>query len=565
MGIDVSIKIGGAAGQGIQTVGDLLAEVARNSGLYIMAMNDFESRIRGGHSFFQIRISDQPVMAPHHRVHLLVSLDKVTYDLHHQQLVEGGLAINDSGEESGADIINVPVTELASQAGGRVMANTVAAGAILGLAGAAFESFKSILEKRFLKKGQSVVDNNLKAAEAGFQAVAGKTFKHAFDWNQSSEKRPLINGSKSVALGALAGDCRLAAFYPMSPATDIMSSLIPYTKNFPLVVEQVEDELAAVNMVLGASYTGVRAITATSGGGFCLMVEGLGLSGITETPLVIVNSQRPGPATGLPTRTAQADLMFVIFASQDEFPRFVFAPGTPEEAFEKTRLAFHLSEKYQVPAIVLTDEYFNDSIFIAEKPFEVSETIDRFTVADKDIADPENYERYAVTETGISPRALPCQGKALVMASGNEHTPDGHLSEDPHNRKIMVEKRAAKLPAMIAEMQAPEAYYPDASILLVGFGSTKGAIREALELLRNENYDVGYLHFTDLWPFPTEKVQNLLKDNKRFICVEQNSTAQLGKLIRMQTGLSHFRTVLKYDGRPFFPIEIVEDVKKIME
>ncbi len=565
MGIDLTIKIGGAAGQGIQTVGNLLAQVARNSGLYIMAVNDFESRIRGGHSFFQIRISDKPILAPHHQVHLLVSLDDVTYEFYHQQLVEGGMAINDSNEESTESIANVPVTELASQAGGKVMANTVAAGTILGLLGAPFESIKSILEKRFIKKSQAMVDNNIKAAEAGFQAVSGKSFKHAFEWKPSSENRILINGSKSVALGALAGDCRLAAFYPMSPATDILTSLIPYTKNFPLVVEQVEDELAAVNMVLGASYAGVRSFTATSGGGFCLMVEGLGLSGITETPLVIVNSQRPGPATGLPTRTAQADLLFVIFASQDEFPRFVFAPGTPEEAYEKTRLAFHLSEKYQVPVIILTDQYFNDSIFVMEKPFEVAESIERFTVRDEDLPDPENYERYAFTESGISPRALPCQGKARVLASGNEHTPDGHLSEDPDNRARMVQKRAAKLPAMTAEMRAPESFYPEASTLLVGFGSTKGAIKEAMEMLRNENLEVGYLHFTDLWPFPTGKVQELLSKANKFITVEQNSTAQLAQLIRMQTGLQPSGTVLKYNGRPYYPIEIADEVKKIME
>lgn len=565
MGIDVTVKIGGAAGQGIQTVGDLLAQVAKNSGLYVMAVNDFESRIRGGHSFLQLRISDKPVLAPSHQIHLLIALDDVTIERHRNQLVEGGIAIADSAEASDNGVLNIPFLKLATEAGGRVMANTVAAGAILALLGAPFENLKNLLEKRFIKKSQAIVDNNVKAAEAGAQAVSNTTFQYAFDWKGSTEKLTLVNGSQAVALGALAGDCRFAAFYPMSPATSIMSSLVPYTKNFPLVVEQAEDEIAAVNMILGASFAGVRSITSTSGGGFCLMVEGLGLSGITETPIVIVNSQRPGPATGLPTRTAQADLMFVIHASQDEFPRFVFAVGTPEEAFEKTRLAFELSEKYQVPAIILTDQYFNDSLYIAEKGFQVPTTVQSYTVTDSELSDPENYQRYAFTDSGVSPRAIPCQGKALVKASGNEHTPDAHISEDRENRIKMVEKRGAKLPAMTAEMQAPETHFDSAETMLVGWGSTKGAIKEAMEMLREQNVDVGYLHFTDLWPFPTEKVQPLLEKTKKFIVIEQNSTAQLGQLIRLQTGLFYSDSILKYDGRPFYPIEIVEQVKKIVE
>jgi 2-oxoglutarate/2-oxoacid ferredoxin oxidoreductase subunit alpha len=317
-------------------------------------------------------------------------------------------------------------------------------------------------------------------------------------------------------------------------------------------------------MVIGAAYAGARSMTATSGGGFSLMVEGLGLAAITETPIVLVNAQRPGPATGLPTRTAQADLMFAIWASQDEFPRFVFAPGDPAEAFEATVRAFQLSDRFQVPAIVLTDQYLNDSSFTLQRTLQPPDKIERHLATDADVGDTATYQRYAITESGISPRVLPCQGEALSMSTGNEHTPDGHISEDATNRRQMVDKRSAKIPAMTAEMRPPETDHPEADTLLVGWGSSRGAIREAAERLRKEGTAVGCVHFCDLWPFPQAAVEELLGGGKRFIVVEGNSTAQLGLLIRQQTGLQHAAAVLKYDGRPFRPNEIMDEVRPLM-
>jgi 2-oxoglutarate/2-oxoacid ferredoxin oxidoreductase subunit alpha len=565
MDIDISIKIGGEAGQGIQTVGDLLANVCREAGLYIAGINDFESRIRGGHSYFQIRICSNPVAAPVETVHLVVALNEQTYELHRQDIHDGGLIIMDAKDGAADNVVPVAIRELATQAGGRVMANTVAVGAVLGLLGAPFHLLEGLLVKRFSRKSQEIVDNNITAARLGFEAVKGVDYKWAFDWNRGQPKGTLINGSKAIALGALAGDCRFAAFYPMSPATSIMQNLNSYASKIPMVVEQVEDEIAAVNAIIGASYAGARSMTSTSGGGFSLMVEGLGLAGITETPIVIINAQRPGPATGLPTRTAQPDLQFVIRASQDEFPRFVFAPGTPGESFDATVRAFDLAYKYQVPAIVLTDQYLSDSLYIEEKPFEVPERIESYLVGDEDMADPLQYKRYALTKDGISPRALPCKGEALVVASGNEHTEDGHISEDSLNRVQMVDKRNAKIPDMIAELNPPEASYEESDLVLVGWGSTRGVIREAVDILRKEGLDIGCLHFTDLWPFPTKQALSALKKSKQFIMVEQNMSAQLGQLIREQTGLSYDRSILKYDGRPFYTGEIVERVKQIKE
>jgi 2-oxoglutarate ferredoxin oxidoreductase subunit alpha len=271
---------------------------------------------------------------------------------------------------------------LAKKAGGSILANTVAAGTCLALIGAMFDIFENVLKTTFDHMGENRLAQNIQAARSGFAAAEDKTFKWSWRWEMTSPKGRLIDGAQAVAFGALAGDCRFSAFYPMSPATGILQGLVDMAATVPLVVEQAEDEIAAVNMVIGAAFAGVRAMTATSGGGFSLMTEGLGLAAITETPIVIVNAQRPGPATGLPTRTAQADLQFVIHASQDEFPRFVFAPGTPFEAFSVTARAFELSDRFQVPAIILMDQYLNDSLFVAEESFEAPETVASYTAGD---------------------------------------------------------------------------------------------------------------------------------------------------------------------------------------
>jgi 2-oxoglutarate ferredoxin oxidoreductase subunit alpha len=526
-----------------------------------MAINDFESRIRGGKSFFQIRISDKPVYAPNPRVNLLVALNQRTYDSYKDELVSGGITMMDVRGKPEENQLFVPFEDLAVKAGKKITANTVAAGACLGILGAPFELLEAILKDHFDQKSGDALGINISAAKLGYDSVKDAEFPWKFIWRFGDPKGAVLNGSRAIALGALAGDCRVAAFYPMSPATGIMTNLVSLSDQFPLVVEQAEDEIAAVNMVIGASFAGVRAMTSTSGGGFCLMTEGLGLAGITETPIVIVNAQRPGPATGLPTRTAQGDLMFVINASQDEFPRFVFAPGTPVEGFEMMERAFHLADKYQVPAIVLTDQFLNDSLYITERPLSAPHEIERHVVTDDQIDSPSEYRRFAVTSSGVSPRALPCNGKALVMVSGNEHREDGHISEEITDRVNMVNKRNAKIPAMLEEMRPPEMYHEKSELLLVGWGSSKGAIRESVDLLRNEGISAGCVHMVDIWPFRADLFREALFSCKMFFVVEQNSTAQLGRLIREQTGLVYEGSVLKYDGRPFFPDEIVRGIK----
>jgi len=565
MSTDVTIKIGGGAGQGIQTVGQLLALSCHAAGLYLLGINDFESRIHGGHSFFQLRISDSPVRAADHRVHMLVAMDEATVELHQAQVVADGIILADREQATqSGKVLAVPVARLAGEAGSAITANTVAAGAALALLGAPIEIFQAVLAKQFKHKNEKILAENVAAAKLGYAAVQGISFAHAVDWSGRTKKGQLVEGAQALALGALAGDCRFAAFYPMSPATGIMMHLAAYQDGFPLVVEQAEDEIAAVNMSIGASFAGARALTATAGGGFCLMTEGLGLAGITETPLVIINGQRPGPATGLATRTAQGDLLFVIRAAQDDFPRFVFAPGTPAEAFETTARALHLAEKYQVPAIILVDQYFNDSLYVSENGFAAPSKIERMLCAEGPSGDPAQYKRYRLTESGISPRRLPCRGEELVMATGNEHREDGHTSEAITDRIAQVRKRAAKQNGMLAEMHPCRRYHGDAALLLVGWGSTDGVLREAVDMLRRESVDAGCLHFCDLWPFPVQATMLALATAEKFFVVEQNSTGQFAQLLRQQTGLVSSGSILKYDGRPFYPEHVRRQVLEHM-
>jgi 2-oxoglutarate ferredoxin oxidoreductase subunit alpha len=563
MGFDITIKIGGEAGQGIQTVGQLLASACREAGLYVFGINDFESRIRGGHSFYQLRIADQQVRAPHQCVKLLIAMDDVTLEQHCDELLPGGICLlNMEATEAKAHVRPIPFIKLAEEAGGEILANTVATSAALTLLGAPFAILDKVLRNQFSAKSTKILDDNLNAARLGRAAVQGITFNSGIEWPASDKHRMIMEGTAALSLGALAGDCRFAAFYPMSPATGVMINLAGWQDRFPLIVEQAEDEIAAANMIIGASFAGVRSLTATSGGGFCLMTEALGLAGITETPIVLINAQRPGPATGLATRTAQADLRFVIHAAQDEFPRFVFAPGSPEQAYEITARAFDLADSYQVPALILVDQYFNDSLYTLATAFIAPETVTQHTIDDTSQDNPTDYKRFALNDSGVSLRALPCTGEALVMACSDEHKPDGHSTENAGLRTAMVDKRKRKVLSMLADMRPPTVAHPAAKIKLICWGSTLGAVAEAVELLRAGGTDAGYAHFCDVWPFPGRAAESALAGSERLICVEQNSTAQFAGLLRQETGIAVTQTVLKYDGRPFYPVEIVNAVLK---
>ena len=561
MTIDMNFMIGGEAGQGVQLAGLLLAKALARGGYYIFADQDYESRVRGGHNFFRVRVKDSRVGAIAEPVDMLIALNKESIDLHQKEVT--GVTIFD-GEKikdvSGDSLFSVPLERLA---GDKLMSNTVALGAAMGLVEYDFEILAQVLRDHF---GTSDVgENNVKAARAGYE-YSQREFKGKFSHRLSPispAKRLLLTGNEAISLGAIAAGCKFMAAYPMTPTSSIMEYMAAKSKDFDLVMVHAEDEIAAINMAIGAAYAGVRAMTATSGSGFCLMVEGLGLAGMTETPIVVVEGQRPGPAIGLPTRTEQGDLQFVLHAHHGEFPRAVLAPATIEDAFWITIKAFNLAEKYQLPVLILTDEHLASSYATVDR-FDLSKvTIDRGLLFSGNETEQLEYKRHQITESGISPRAFPGQSKALVVTDADEHDEAGHLIEDAEMRTAQVQKRLRKLLSLKKEIGPPQLYGPKkAETTLIGWGSTYGAIHEAVDILRKGGASVNMLHLNELWPFPAEAVADAIDRAHHSYIIENNATGQLARLIRAETGKDVSGRILKYDGRPFTPAYIAEAVRK---
>jgi 2-oxoglutarate ferredoxin oxidoreductase subunit alpha len=560
---EINIMVGGEAGQGVQSVGFLLAKALTRWGYYVFADQDYESRVRGGHNFFRVRASASPVNAISETIDILVALNKETIDLHRHEVKDDGIIIYD-GEKliglEGKNFVNVPSERLAKEIAGDVlMTNTVALGAALGFVGYDFKLFNTLLIGFF--KGETAT-KNFQAARAGYQLALGFTAVQKKLTRAGATRRMLINGNEAMSIGAIAAGCKFMSAYPMTPVTPIMEYLAAKSEEFGLVVVPAEDEISAINMVIGAAYAGVRAMTATSGGGFCLMVEGIGLAGMTETPIVVIEGQRPGPAIGLPTRTEQGDLDFILHSSHGEFPRAVFAPANAEDCFWLTMNAFNLAETYQLPVLIITDHYLANSYFTVDK-FELENVmIARGIMFNKDNTTGE-YKRYANTESGISPRAYPGNKDALVVADSDEHDEAGHLIEDAETRKKMIDKRFQKLVHLKDENLAPRFYGAEKSEnLLIGWGSTYGVIKEAAEELNKNGGSYSQLHLNQIWPFPTEAVTAALKNAQHSFVIENNATGQLAGLIRRETGLSAGRSILKYDGRPFTPAIIARELRK---
>ena len=574
--MDYTIKIGGEAGQGIQTIGETLGRVFARSGYHVFTNQDYESRVRGGHNFYQIRLSDRPVMAPRDAVAIIVALDKESIRLHEQELAQRGQIIYDSEtlKETHREqaFLDIPFAKLAMEHGGdKIMANTVATGAVLGMLGMDLAVLSGIIEETFGKKGEKIVTANKNAALAGYDhAVKGcLTCDFAVASDEKAGPRMLVGGTEAIALGAMASGVKFYSAYPMTPSTGIMNYLAGKEKEYSIVVEQAEDEIAAINMALGASFAGARAMTGTSGGGFALMVEGVALAAMTETPIVIAMGQRPGPATGFPTRTEQGELHMVLHAGHGEFPRFIFTPGTPEQAFFLTNKAFDLAEKYQVPAFILFDTYLSDSQW-TYKGFDLERIRNRdYRIRGEAFKALSGYKRHAYTESGVSPLAVPGDARHLVVTDSDEHDEEGHIVEDADTRVNMVEKRLfKKLPAMQEEVAPPFLYgdhNPD--IIITGWGSLYGLLREAVDEL-SKTYGIAMLHFSEIYPFPgTEKFDYLKLLNKAHlsICVEQNATGQFARLMRTETGHEFGALLTKYDGRPFTIETLVKNLKGIIK
>jgi 2-oxoglutarate ferredoxin oxidoreductase subunit alpha len=624
----MTMKIGGAAGEGIMSAGLTFSKVATRSGYEIYDYVEYPSLVRGGHNVMQVTVGEEPVLAPDTKTDLLVALNRETVDLHKDEVVKNGGILCDSSLEikgldskNGASVLEVPFLGLIKEVGGKpVMKNTAALGAAMGLLGGNLKHLKEMLAEEFADKKPEITELNHKVAEAGYSFVLDKygdkvkdglkdrlqedshlkrspnapsakvylrSHKSRTDVQDSRElgdkgvaqSKMVVTGNEAVALGAIAAGMQYAAIYPMTPISNILHTLAPLQKKHGFVYFQPEDEIAAINSAIGASFAGVRAMTATSGGGFCLMTEGLGLAGITEAPLVVVEGMRGAPATGLPTWTEQGDLRFILHAHQGEFPRIVLAPGDAEEAFYLTMKAFNLADKYQCPVIVLVDKYLCED----HQSFEAFDYSD-YQVARGELVKEKagDYRRYKLGESGVSPRSRPGVGNFL-LANSDEHDEFGYSEESAENRVAQMDKRMEKLETCRKEdMIEPELFGPaEAEVTLVSWGSNKGAVLEAMKILNHESWNmehgtkkterqgsretkklknsvsVNFLHLNWIWPFPAEAVAKYLKKAKRVINVEGNYSGQMAGLIREQTGIEIKEQLLKYDGRPIYWDEIV--------
>ena len=554
----LNILIGGEAGQGLVTVGEILAKSLVRSGYFIVVAQSYQSRIRGGHNSFAIRVGSNEVIASTESVDLLIALDRDTVTLHRGELSTKGLVLLDEalGIE-GDSLLRIPFKQLSQER----FFNIAALGVVCSLLGLEEALVADAVDDYFGKKDEAVAAENRRALKAAADWTAAQSIStHRLPVPSNPPRRLMMNGNQAIALGALSAGLRVYSFYPMTPSTSIGLTLAAHAEKMGLVVEQAEDEIAAINMAIGASFAGAPGMVGTSGGGFALMVEGVSVAAMTETPLVVVVAQRPGPATGLPTRTAQADLEFILHAGHGEFPRALFAPGTVEECFHLTRKAFELAERYQGPMFILTDQFLADS-YRAVMPFEVGD-LDPVKVASQG-AGSSPYRRYAITENGVSPRLLPGMGEHLVVADSDEHTEDGHLTEDLSISPRMVEKRLRKARGLREEV-IPATMVGEAKpdLLLVCWGSTRGAVQEAASSLGSDGEKVATLHFSQVWPLVPEQFVHHLESARQVVSVEGNATGQLTRLIRRETGFHIERKLLRYDGLPVTPESIFRELSR---
>jgi 2-oxoglutarate ferredoxin oxidoreductase subunit alpha len=554
-----NIMIGGEAGQGLVTLGEILGKAFVRSGYRIVVSQDYMSRVRGGHNTFTLRVSPEPIEAPREPIHLLIALDAATLRINRADLHSSGILMVDAAEKvAGKECLKVPFQELSSGEFKNVAALGVAT-AILGLDR---KVVSRMIEETF-GKHESVIVKNRQALEAAFRwgekNAAGRLQLPAA---KDSSKRVFMNGNEAIALGAAAAGLKFFSFYPMTPSTSIGISLAKWAPKMGMVVEQAEDEIAAINMALGASFAGAPSMVATSGGGFALMVEGISLAAMTETPVFVVVAQRPGPATGLPTRTEQGDLEFVLHAGHGEFPRAVFAPGTIAQCFSLPQKALHLADQFQTPVFLLTDQFLADS-YRAVEPFSFDGAAPVQPWKAKGPKSPRNYRRYEVTESGISPRLLPGAGEHLVVADSDEHDETGHITEDLRFRKEIVDKRLRKAEGILAQVIPPE-YQGDKKpdLLLVCWGSTRGSVAEAVEELSEKGKSAAMLHFSQVWPLIPSQFLGRLQKAKKVVFVEGNAFGQFARLVRREAGFDRAKAIRRYDGLPMTPEFILRNLPR---
>jgi len=562
---DISIVLCGEAGQGIQTVEQLFTKIGIKSGFNIFSTKEYMSRVRGGSNSTQLRISNEPVSAYIHRIDILIPLSTDAMNHLGDRISKNTIIIGEKKNiknQKTHTVIQIPFSEYAIEIGGLVFANTIAVGLLSALCKIDKNIMTTQVEHFFSKKKKALVQNNIIAIKKGYDIGNDLVKKGKIHTTISVPKKQhdtiTLNGTQAIGLGALAGGCNFISSYPMSPSTGVLSFLSRQSNTVDMIVEQAEDEIAAINMVLGAWYAGARAMVTTSGGGYALMAEGVSLAGMIESPLVIHLAQRPGPATGLPTRTEQADLELALYSSHGEFPRIIFAPGNLQDGVYLTQKAFNLADKYQVPVYILTDQYFVDSYYnipgislegISNTPY-VAKT-------------KKNYHRYELTKNGISPRGIPGYGNGLVCVDSDEHDEEGRITESGKIRTEMVDKRLKKLKEITMEIIPPtllgnKQYHT----LIIGWGSTYHIIKEAVEKIRNKN--ISFLHFNQVYPLHKDTISYLKKAEKTII-FENNATAQFSKLIKLHTGYEIEHNILQYNGLPFSVETVEKHIKNLIK
>lgn len=564
---DVSIVMCGAAGQGIQTVEQLLAGIFKNAGYNVFATKEYESRVRGGSNSTELRVTENGAAAFVDRIDLFIPFDKAAVEHERRRLTENTLVMADKDAfpaEGPAGLpspaVLLPFKEKAMELGGRLYTNVVAAGAVSGLFGVEPSVGEAVIRRRFSAKGEDLVRDNIKALYEGHEL--GHTLREegrGFDVSctEGVAEQLLLNGSQALALGAMAGGCNFISAYPMSPSTGVLEFLSQHQGAFSIIVDQAEDEIAAMNKAVAAWFMGARGLASTSGGGFDLMTEGLSMAGIMESPLVVHLAQRPGPATGLPTRTAQEDLNLAIHAGHGEFCRLLFAPGTISQAFELTRKAFDIADRLQIPVFVLSDQYLMDSYH---------------NVPDMEMPPPpkhhfiqtgEGYRRYELTEDGLSPRGVPGHGQGLVRLDSDEHDEHGHITEDLlHMRPAMVEKRVHKRRELLEEMLEPPTLHPgEAKSYVICWGSNHNAVKEAVDIVGSP--DLAMMHFHQVYPLH-ESVSGLLASADRTLIVENNATGQFADVLKLHADhrIPKESRHLRYSGSPWSVEELVSLLRK---
>ena len=569
----VSWKVGGQQGEGIESTGEIFATAMNREEYYLYGYRHFSSRIKGGHTNNKIRVSTTPVHAISDDLDILIAFDQETIELNHHEMRDDSVIIVDAKakpsrpENCKAQLIVLPFTDIAKELGTKLMKNMVAIGATCAIMDLDIKSFESLIANTFGKKGENIVDMNVQALHAGYEAMKEEMTDLKGDYHlEASQSEPHLYmiGNDAIGLGAISAGSKFMAAYPITPASEIMEYMI---ENLPKVngaVIQTEDEIAAATMAIGANYAGVRAFTASAGPGLSLMMESIGLSGMTETPLVIVNTQRGGPSTGLPTKEEQSDLMQMIYGTHGDIPKIVVAPTDAEDSFYLTVEAFNLAEEYQCPVIILSDlqlalgKQTVEQLDFSRVEIKRGELLQSDIERDED--DKSYFKRYALTASGVSPRPIPGVKGGIHHVTGVEHSPEGKPSESAQNRQEQMDKRMRKTEKLlINEPVIDDQPYDEADILYIGFISTKGAIQEGKARLEDEGIKVNHLQIKQLHPFPTQIVQEAVDKAKKVVVVEHNYQGQLANILKMNVNV-HQKLInqTKYDGTPFLPHEIEE-------